>query len=159
MQSRHQDCRQHSYTLCLQDCNQNCFQAPLGMLATKSPRYRYQYWLRSWSRISRPQLRSGFRGVQKSPLQRPGTNPSRPYRTPIITYIYKMPPVRRGYCSLFLCSILCTCATWDADTCWIVRVNEVCKRYIRCQGWRRVRGCLCICKVLPNFRDVLLKLV
>ena len=40
-QSKHQECRKHSYTLCVPDCDQN-FRAPLGILAGKSPRYRYR---------------------------------------------------------------------------------------------------------------------
>ena len=50
MQSRHQDCRQQSSTLCVQDCDQNFFRAPLGIFAGKSPGYRYRYWLRFWGR-------------------------------------------------------------------------------------------------------------
>ena len=61
--------------------------------------------------LSRPKLPSVFPGVPRYPFQRPGTNPTRPYRTPITRYIQKLPLVRRGYRSLFLCSMLCTCAT------------------------------------------------
>ena len=50
MQNRHQDCGQHSCTLCVQDCDQNFFRAPRGILAGKSPGYRYRYWLRFWGR-------------------------------------------------------------------------------------------------------------
>ena len=41
MQSKHQDCKQHSYTVCFQDCDQNFFQALLGILVGKSPGHCY----------------------------------------------------------------------------------------------------------------------
>ena len=65
--------------------------------------------------LSRPKFQSVFPGVQRYPFQRPGTNPTKPYRTPITRYIQKLPPVRRGHRSLFLCSMLCTCATGESQ--------------------------------------------
>ena len=50
MQNKHQDCKKHSCTLCVQDCDQNFFRVPLGILAGKAAGYGYSYCLCFWSR-------------------------------------------------------------------------------------------------------------
>ena len=75
MQSRHQDCRQHFCTLCLQGCNQNFFRAPLGILAGKSPGYYYQYWWRFWSRSRDQNFRAFFQASNGTYFKNPVPTP------------------------------------------------------------------------------------
>ena len=71
MQSRHQDCRQHSCTLRLQDCDQNFFRAPIGILAEKSPGFRYRYWLRFLGRSRDQTFRAFFQASNSTHFKHP----------------------------------------------------------------------------------------
>ena len=56
-------CRRVDFKNCKQHSMENFFQASLGILAGKSPGYRYRCWLRFWSRSRNQNFRAYFRGI------------------------------------------------------------------------------------------------
>ena len=81
MQTRHQDCKQHSCTLRFQHCDQNFFRAPLGIWARRSPEllafgFCYRYWLCFLSRFPKQNFRAFFRASNGTLFKDPRPTPS-----------------------------------------------------------------------------------
>ena len=117
MQSRHEDCKRHCCTSCLEDCDLKFLPSIPSHLGSVVPTISVPtlvafFWAALATKTSE---RFSKRPTVPISFQKHGTNPTRPYCTPITTYIQKLPPVRRGYRSLFLCSMLRTCATCDVS--------------------------------------------